>query len=180
MLRKIGWGLLILYNFFRMPLSWLLAFGRIKYALIEIISPAALLAVSNKGLIEIGQKCGIDGGTLIRASGGKIRIGDRVYINRNCNVVSKDTITIGEYTTLGPNVAVYDHDHSFGNKEASKYRTAPIFIGKNVWIGTGAIILKGVTIGDNCVIGAGTIITKNIPANTIATTKNEILMREIK
>ena len=40
-------------------------------------------------------------------------------------------------------------------------------IGKNVWIGAGAIILKGVIIGENSVISAGSIVTKDIPANTI-------------
>ena len=39
--------------------------------------------------------------------------------------------------------------------------------GENVWIGGGAIILKGVTIGNNSVIAAGSIVTRNVPANTI-------------
>lgn len=41
-------------------------------------------------------------------------------------------------------------------------------IGKNVWIGGGAIILPGVTIGDNVVIGAGSVVTHSIPSNTVA------------
>ena len=46
-------------------------------------------------------------------------------------------------------------------------KTAPVKIGDNVWIGMGAVILKGVTIGDNSVVAAGAIVTKSIPANTI-------------
>ena len=49
-----------------------------------------------------------------------------------------------------------------------KTQTAPVIIGKNVWIGGGTIILPGVTIGDNTVIGAGSVVTKDIPADTIA------------
>ena len=41
-------------------------------------------------------------------------------------------------------------------------------IGKNVWIGSGSIILPGVTIGDNSIIGAGSVVTKNIAENSIA------------
>ena len=44
----------------------------------------------------------------------------------------------------------------------------PITIGRNVWIGGGAIVCPGVTIGDNTVIGAGSVVTKSMPANVIA------------
>ena len=44
----------------------------------------------------------------------------------------------------------------------------PIKIGKNVWIGSNAAVLPGVTIGDNAVIGAGAVVTKDVPANRIA------------
>jgi acetyltransferase-like isoleucine patch superfamily enzyme len=48
-----------------------------------------------------------------------------------------------------------------------KLKTAPVKIGNNVWIGMGAVILKGVTIGDNAVVAAGAIVTRSVPANTI-------------
>ena len=41
-------------------------------------------------------------------------------------------------------------------------------IGNNVWVGTKATILQGVTIGDNAVIGANAVVTRDIPANSIA------------
>lgn len=46
--------------------------------------------------------------------------------------------------------------------------TKPIVIGNNVWIGSGVIILKGVTIGDNAVITGGTIVRKDIPARVVS------------
>ena len=45
--------------------------------------------------------------------------------------------------------------------------SAPIVLGKNVWIGSNATILQGVTIGDNAVVGAGAVVTKDVPANTV-------------
>ena len=43
----------------------------------------------------------------------------------------------------------------------------PITVGKNVWIGSHATILSGVTIGDNSVVAAGAVVTKSVPANTV-------------
>ena len=54
-----------------------------------------------------------------------------------------------------------------------------VHIGKNVWIGSGAIILPGVTIGDNTVIGAGSVVTKDIPANVVAVGNPCRVLREI-
>ncbi|MGE8204710.1 acyltransferase [Heyndrickxia sp. NPDC080065] len=179
MRRKLGWFLLVVYNLFRLPISWVFNFGRLKFSLIGIISPNVKIAVSNNGRIEIGNKCCIESGNLLRSSGGKINIGNRIYINRNCNIVSRESITLGDGTTLGPNVSIYDHDHSFGKNKKGNFKIAPIVIGKNVWIGTGVIILRGVSIGDGSVIGAGAIITKDVPPNTIVTMQNEIIMREI-
>ncbi len=55
----------------------------------------------------------------------------------------------------------------------------PVHIGKNCWIGAGAVIVPGVRIGDNTVIGAGSIVTKDIPANVVAVGNPCRVLREI-
>jgi maltose O-acetyltransferase len=40
----------------------------------------------------------------------------------------------------------------------------PVRIGRNAWIGGGAIILPGVTIGDDALVGAGSVVTRDVPA----------------
>lgn len=55
----------------------------------------------------------------------------------------------------------------------------PVHIGRNCWIGAGAIIMPGITIGDNTVIGAGSVVTKDIPANVVAVGNPCRVMREI-
>ena len=55
----------------------------------------------------------------------------------------------------------------------------PVHIGKNVWIGSGSIVLGGVTIGDNAVIGAGSVVTKDIPENMIAVGSPARVIRSI-
>ena len=55
----------------------------------------------------------------------------------------------------------------------------PVHIGKNCWIGAGAILLPGVSVGDHTVIGAGSVVTKDIPANVVAVGNPCRVLREI-
>ena len=79
-------------------------------------------------------------------------------------------IYIGDYTMIGPNVVIATAGHPLlpELREQGYQYNAPVHIGRNCWLGAGAIILPGITIGDNAVIGAGSVVTKNIPANTVA------------
>ena len=52
-------------------------------------------------------------------------------------------------------------------------------IGKNCWIGAGAIILPGITIGDNVVVGAGSIVTKDLPSGVVAVGNPCRILREV-
>jgi galactoside O-acetyltransferase len=55
-----------------------------------------------------------------------------------------------------------------------------VHIGRNCWIGAGAVILPGVTIGDNTVVGAGSVVTKDLPSNVVAVGNPCRVMREIR
>lgn len=56
---------------------------------------------------------------------------------------------------------------------------AAVHIGKNCWIGAGAVILPGVTIGDNTVVGAGSVVTKDLPSGVVAVGNPCRVLREI-
>ena len=58
--------------------------------------------------------------------------------------------------------------------------TAPIHIGRNVWIGAGAMILPGVTIGENAIIAAGAVVNRDVPANMIVGGVPARELREIR
>ncbi|MGB8293240.1 sugar O-acetyltransferase (plasmid) [Rhizobium ruizarguesonis] len=98
--------------------------------------------------------------------GFNIRLGAYVYINFNCVILDVAEVTIGAGTAVGPAVQIYtaDHPHDPEQRQAGLQLGRPVRIGKDVWIGGGAIILPGVTIGDNAVIGAGSVVTRDIPA----------------
>jgi len=126
------------------------------------IYPSAELRIYPNSSICLGNKVAINVRTLIAAvNGGVIDLKDGVSINSDSKIVCHDHITIGENTIFGPNVLVYDHDHKFDSIrgiDRRHYNTKKIVIGRNCWIGSGTIILKGSVIGDNCVIGAGSIL----------------------
>ena len=104
-------------------------------------------------------------------SKGLLTIGSRDYFNKNIKIVCFDKIEIGDDCIIADSVHIYDHDHQFDNvlkliKEQG-YKTAPVKIGNNVWIGAKATILKGVTIGDGAIIGANAVVNKDVPTNAI-------------
>ena len=124
--------------------------------------------------------------------GNNIYFGDNCEVNMNCTFLDTNQIIIGDHALIAPNVQIYTAYHPTNAKDRfgqpredgsfafCKTQTAPVVIGKNVWIGGGAIILPGVTIGDNVVIGAGSVVTKDIPSNKIAYGNPCIVIRENK
>ena len=106
------------------------------------------------------------------ANSHNIFLGDRVIINRSAYVWAGETskIIIGDDSALAPES--YVSSRSYGLKAGEliwdqEPVQADVVIGKNVWVGTKAIILPGVHIGDGAVIAAGAVVTKDVEANTI-------------
>jgi acetyltransferase-like isoleucine patch superfamily enzyme len=126
----------------------------------------------NRNLIN-SNPLTIDHPTVIATTeaGSKIVIGNHVGISGG-NIVAAKKISIGDYTMIGSNCLIIDTDfHPLGAAERRYTRTgaksAPIIIGKNVFIGTRSIILRGIKIGNNSIIGAGSIVRHDIPENSI-------------
>ena len=131
--------------------------------------------------IELGKASSYNNGTTVSATqNASITIGEYSGFGRNTIVVARHHIKIGDNVLIGPNVCIYDHDHVFKTNELMKnsgYETAPVIIEDDVWVGAGAIILKGVTIGHGSVIGAGTLINKNVPPNSLVYDKRTVLIK---
>lgn len=135
----------------------------------------------NKGMITSQKGLRMRANTNLVSAGGRINLGQCVFFNRNCNVVARERITIGNGVSCGPNVCIFDHDHQFDKKgvAGTKYKCGEVVIGDGCWIGAGAIILRDTHIGEGCVIGAGTIVRGNIPPHSIVTMDRELIIREI-
>lgn len=119
---------------------------------------------------EIGENCYIEPPFYSNFGGAHIHFGKNVYCNFGTTMVDDTHIYVGDYTMFGPNVTVATAGHPIlpELREQLYQYNAPVHIGKNCWIGAGAIILPGVTVGDNVVIGAGSVVTKDLPNNVVA------------
>lgn len=130
---------------------------------------------------QIGEGCYIEPPLHANWGGRFVHFGKNVYANFNLTLVDDTHIYVGDFTMFGPNVTVAAAGHPLlpALREQGYQYNAPVHIGKNCWIGAGAILVPGVTVGDNAVIGAGSIVTKDIPANVLAVGNPCRVLREI-
>jgi acetyltransferase-like isoleucine patch superfamily enzyme len=99
--------------------------------------------------------------------GKNITIGKGVFINSGCCFQDQGGITIGDGTFIGHQVVFATIDHGLELEHRHDNFVSPIKLGKNVWVGAHATILRGVTVGDNSVIAAGAVVTKDVPENVV-------------
>ena len=97
--------------------------------------------------------------------GFNIRLGAGAFLNFNCVVLDVVEVTIGDRTQIGSAVQILaaDHPRDPVRRASGLEFGRPVRIGRNVWIGAGAIILPGVTIGDDALVGAGSVVTRDVP-----------------
>ena len=114
--------------------------------------------------------------------GRNIRLGRKVYINRNVLLDGAALITIGHHSMIGFGAQLITATHPIEPGERQRWAlwAAPITIGENVWIGASAIISAGVTIGDHSVISAGTVVGKDIPSCVLAAGNPCRVIRELE
>lgn len=130
------------------------------------------IRVTDGGSCQIGARTVIEPGCLLVVKGGELTIGPDGFIGQGSVIACCSRIAIGPDALIGEHVTIRDQDHRTAD-HGSPYRvqgleTGPITIGKNVWLGAGVCVLKGVAIGDSAVIGAGAVVTHDIPDRTRA------------
>ncbi len=130
---------------------------------------------------EIGDGCYIEPPFHANWGGKHCHFGNFVYANFNLTLVDDTHIYVGNYTLFGPNVTVATAGHPVlpELREKGSQYNAEVHIGKNCWIGAGAVILPGITIGDNVVVGAGSVVTKDLPDNVVAVGNPCRVLREV-
>lgn len=100
------------------------------------------------------------------AYGFNITLGKNVYLNAGCTILDSAKVTIGDGAMLGPTVQIYCAEHHLDPvPRAQGIEIAkPVTIGRDVWIGGGAILLAGVTVGEGAIVGAGSVVTRDVAA----------------
>ena len=138
-------------------------------------------ALMKEMFAEIGENCYIEPPFHANWGGKHVHFGKNVYANFGLTMVDDTHIYVGDYTLFAPNVVVATAGHPIDPELRARglQYNAAVHIGKNCWIGAGALIMPGVTIGDNTVIGAGSVVTKDIPSGMVAVGNPCRVMREI-
>ena len=122
------------------------------FTALGVRSPTILRTLKSGAKIEIGCDVGISGAVICAAT--SVSIGDRCLLGSSATIVDTD------FHPLSPNGRRYERDWT-------KIASAPVKVGDDVFIGAGAMILKGVKIGNGSVVGAGAVVTRDVPENSI-------------
>jgi acetyltransferase-like isoleucine patch superfamily enzyme len=130
------------------------------------------------GCIHIGDNTSIArnlwlhcGGSLEDYAHGYFEIGHHSFIGCNAVMGAGGGIRIGSHVQIGQCVNMHAENHEFHdaqrriNEQGVSYQG--IVVEDDVWIGSKATILDGVTIGRGAVIGAGAVVTRSVPPMTI-------------
>lgn len=122
--------------------------------------------------LDLGEQCELEADVWVKIVSGTavVRIGDKVFLGRGVEIDASTEVIIGAHTLVAAGVYVTDHQHRIaaGRHIAAQGCTAAaVRIGSDVWIGTRAVILPGVSIGDGAVVGAGAVVNRDVASNQI-------------
>lgn len=130
-----------------------------------LIEPGVVLSPQGGGTIEIGRDCYLYRGAQLYSMGGRISIGDNCSVNPYTLLYGAGGLTIGDGVRIAASVTIVPANHIYADRNTRIYKQGldkkGITIEDDVWIGSGARILDGVTIRKGCVIGANSVLTKS-------------------
>lgn len=99
---------------------------------------------------------------------GEVLIGNCVLLTPGVRIIAAKQVRIDDDCMLASDSYISDCDwHGIYNRVSSLGEIRPVHLQRNVWIGSRAIICKGVNIGENSIVGAGAVVTADVPADTI-------------
>lgn len=148
--------------------------SKLRYDPFTCLALSDSIALSPRACIDFGKSLRTRGGCVFNVQGsGRLTFGTKVFLNHGCQINCRGMISIGDGCEFGPNVLIFDHDHSYrgGVFKDGDFQLGSIEIGRNCWIGAGSIILRGTTIGDGSVIAAGSILKGSYPPATLVLQK---------
>lgn len=147
-----------------------------------VVGAGARIRVLNGATMDIGARTVIEPRCLL-VSEGVLTIGADGFIGAGCVMVACGSVTIGSDALIATRVTIRDQDHRT-SAPGTPYRLQgfdirPVAIGSNVWLGTNAVILKGVTIGDGAVVAAAAVVSRDVTGATIVAGVPARLLRRI-
>jgi acetyltransferase-like isoleucine patch superfamily enzyme len=153
-----------------------LALARVRWPAVQFgagcdIRPGLHIVRFPGARISFGEGCILDRDLTIECDG-ELEVGARTIFGHHCTVGAKQCVRIGPDCLIAEMVSIRDSDHAFSETDRP-YReqghlSAPVVVGRNVWLGSKVVVGRGVHIGDNAIVGAGAVVTRDVPANSLA------------
>jgi len=138
---------------------WIRATGKLPFNELRVVVYRYLFGVN------IAEGARIEGGCTIWGPK-RVTIGPGTVVNRDVILDGRFPLTIGSFVSISVRSVILTLEHDLGDPEFRAVG-APVQIGDRVFIGTGSIVLPGVTIGDGAVVAAGAVVTKDVEPFTI-------------
>lgn len=140
------------------------------------IGPGAIIYNGHK--ISVGRESSVGAFSYLncRTTGNPgicLRIGDRCSIGRFSHINAYGSVTVENDVLMGERVHISDMTHHFADanvpvKDQPLDFVAPVVVKRGAWIGSGAVLLPGVTVGKNAVVGANSVVSHDVPDNQVA------------
>lgn len=158
--------------------------SKVRSNLYRWISPLVLSKLGPKGRIHKGFRLGrlfsnirIGSNVVIKynvyfqtGKHSSIRIGDGCMINSFTHIVAADKIKIGNDVAIAERVTIRDQEHLFAKDKSVRgtgFKSEPIIIGDNCWIGCGVYIGPGTKLRSGTIVGANSVVSGEFPANVV-------------
>lgn len=135
-----------------------------RFTALGVNHPVVLRTLNSGAKIVIGNDCGISGGSICAAI--RVELGNECLLGANVTIVDTDFH------------AIKPIDRRFNNNP-QEIGAVPVKIEDNVFIGTGAMVLKGVCVGKNSVVGAGAVVTKDVSLNVVVAGNPEKILKKL-
>lgn len=160
---------------------------------VQIAKNCTVIGLEN---ISLGDNIRVDGGVSLICASGYLKIGSYTHIGSGCHLGCAGGVELSDFSGLSQGVRIYSGSDDYSGKSLTnptvpkKYlnvKIKPVLIGRHVIIGSGSVVLPGVTIGDGSSVGALSLVMKSLgkwgvyvgnPAKKLKTRKKDLLEQE--
>lgn len=148
--------------------------------------------------IAIGDNVRIDDFVVLSAGEGGIAIGNYIHIAVFSSLIGAEKITLSDFCNISSRVSIYSASDDYSGEfmtnpmvpeQLTNVDKSPVFLGKHVIIGSGSVILPGVTLGEGAAVGALSVVKGDCepwfiyagnPIKKIKERKKDLLKLEVK
>jgi acetyltransferase-like isoleucine patch superfamily enzyme len=145
--------------------------GRLRTDGICFIGPGVTFEIGRRATVHLGRWSWLGHGCKVRVHEGLVSIGAKSVLGQECTISAYQHVSIGRECIVADRCMLIDFDHGMVEverpiREQGIYKR-DVRIGHNVWVGYGAVFLRGVRVGDNSVVGTYTVVNRDVPANAV-------------